>query len=376
MRNFEAYGNVKFDSDQLPAIDTDLNYCINAVFNAFRLFTSFGGKYDKYVDVYVLDSVEPNAFVVEDSGRCCVCVTEGFIITVLELSKLAVKGADSRCLGEDGKRIAQHAYSTKQREALNEMGLSLLEGASSSEKILDIATNILDFVIAHELMHVSLGHLAYLEKNMSQIGMFEFGNQGQKPKEFLVRTAFEVEADTLATAVALGRVMHSNDVEQAMKIWSFSFEIMTNLLWFLANKITSSPATQSVLFADSLIHPHPIKRRFSVEAHVQSPMEHSLAGRGLARNLHSWFSEGRKLAIDAIQGTVLEPSVDEGSIAKMIANNLQPRRSLFSFLKRKSSRDIMHDPSQWIEYQMGLLSSLKDDIERAEMVFFKRLKEN
>lgn len=378
-----ANGGVLYTSSSALDDATDLDLCIRYLFEGMALFRIHGSKYGSSTALFVLAGEDFNACVMPISGKSCVFITLGAIVSVLRASYKAVsKSQLGELIGRPSNSIFERRQSTVNVRALSIFGLDKdpPDVARKGDPTgLSVALAILDFVLFHELMHVALGHLAYTWKTNDNPQLMEFGNAPATAADQLARTSFEVQADVMSaqTGIVLalgGRYTeddYSDSREAGLQIWAFGVRLVCHMLWKMANRHHGSAGVKTYIFDDANVHPDAIKRVFYIEGmvvHAAPSDTESEVEQG--RLLKTCFKRASSLLGPAIEGTMLTPDFDMKEYMAEMSKLVSPRIGWImkarSMLGKPPPPTVMQDPSDWISSLNDVSSAIRPAVKQAQ----------
>jgi hypothetical protein len=388
------YGGILFSSaTQLRSTD-QLSLCIRRVFASFEDFIDGENKYAGYIDLHVLRGGECNAFVIPLAGRCKVFLTLGMISAVLQASRISVAKSTLPVV------TTKSAASTTVPDefvwafdsALPALGLRKSDiddcNRDRDNLALSIAQAILDFILHHELMHISMGHVAYNWKIRADSGFLEFGNSGLSKEQSRIRASFEVAADAMAGVLGSQLIFAEQspfeDIpasrDQKLILWAYGVSLMCRILWRLANQSPESLMENSLTLEDAEIHPNAMKRRFNIEAFI-GVVGDSNTPSGQARNkmVRECFGRATSIEYAATERTPIHVPYDPERIIGFFRDQYRRERgggdsakSLWRrWLEPAPKPTLMKDPGTWIADINNVAKLIQPTVSEAEGDFVR-----
>jgi hypothetical protein len=345
------------------------------------------------MDLHILRGKECNAFVMPLGGRCRIFITLGLVAAVLQASRLSVSLSELPALASS-KHINQtipEEFSSANAAAMQALGINeMATGFHQSRDHLALAISqaILDFILHHEFMHISMGHVAYHWKIHSDSGFLEFGNRNLSKEECKIRTSFEVAADAMAGALGCQLIFaeespfesFESNRELNLELWAYSVGLMCHILWkLLSGRSTPEQLIQNTMtFEDASIHPDPIKRRFNIEAFVISLGDPDSA-EGRARNamVAECFVRGILKEHSAIEKTLMYSTSDPEQVLSFMRNQFHKMKHgvekekgiLQRLFGLRHEQTLMRDPNDWIAEVHRVSDAVHPRVAQADVEF-------
>jgi hypothetical protein len=279
------YDGILFSSAASVLGNDLISRCILRLYTSFDRLTRGQNVYSNHMNLHILRGSACNAFVIPLAGRCQIFLTIGLIAAVLHATRLSVSNSSLPTFAHRDHLDTNipETYSLASAAAMRALDMTTEAfdncDLSRDNLALSMAQAILTFILYHEFIHISLGHVAYNWIKRSNTGFLEFGNRGLSREECKIRTSFEVEADSMAGALGCGSIFAKESpfedvemtLEQKLECWAYGVALMYHILWkLMSHKRTANQLIQdAVTFEDMDIHPDPIKRRGNVQSTVR-----------------------------------------------------------------------------------------------------------